>query len=182
MNKQTKKSIKKEFINKVIATWGRNLEFAFLCGSFIRDSLNENSDIDMFICVKNNNNYFEEKFKKWYLKLHLKYQLKPDEQYFFEITDITRLIKSLELVEKVEPDFKLKTMKIYDGIVWAGMISGKKQCLFGNLREFLKLELKSKKIVKRWRKVLIKNNYDDPKLEDDLYLKFNTFYLGNEKL
>lgn len=139
------------FRKKVVSIFGIDLIFAFIFGSFARSlKIMSINDIDMFVLLNKVNLKKVNRFKQWYLKIHKKYNLIADSQYFYEVTDGKRLNKCLEIMSKASPHFYIKNTNLSNGIIWADALSSKYVAFTGNRRKFLSLRKKSENIVNKW--------------------------------
>jgi acyl-CoA reductase-like NAD-dependent aldehyde dehydrogenase/predicted nucleotidyltransferase len=176
------KSIIKQFENKSVKIFGKNLVFAFICGSFARKKLTPKSDLDMFICVKKINQEEKIKFHKWYLSIHSKHNLDPDLDFGEEIMTYDKLISKIEKIKNYKPSTIINERDIYDGIVWAGMLSGKQIGLFGNKTIFNKLKNESFKICNHWIKNISKfSKSKNPDLILKKMIKYKSEKITNKK-
>lgn len=171
----TKGQIFRSFKREIKNTFSEDLLFGFLCGSFVRNKVHKNSDIDIFICVKKRNEEKEILFKDWYMSLHKKVKLKPDLQFYYEIMEPKDLLVSLTEAELTIPHVRITRKVLYDGIVWAGMLSGKYTSFIGSRSIYIKFRRKAKKVVTLWRDAIIQ---DIAKLPSDQFLKLTTEYVN----
>lgn len=129
--------------------------FAILCGSIARNNHNVNSDIDVLVCLTNKpTNIQLTNFKNKYIDMHNKYGFKPDIKYPGEIISIHSLDKSLNIIDKVEKTRIIDNIRVYDGLVWAGMLSGQIGYFVGNLVIFQSRRRKSLSILEIWKNKL----------------------------
>lgn len=150
MNKKTQKSIIDLFRNQVKTIFGNNLIFAFIGGGFAKSKLKENGDIDMFICIKQRNRTKERDFIKWYLKIHKQYRLRADKKFFAEMVTIKDLNSALNYITISEPVFLVYDRKMYDALVWSGMVSSKNIGFVGQKPLYLEVKNRAIKIIKLW--------------------------------
>lgn len=152
-----KETITSEFTEKVKEVFADDLEFAFLCGSYVREGLRPEQDIDMFLCVKNRDKVKEKIFLDWYFYLHKKYKCIPDKKYKYEITTELNLLKSINVVQGETPDTQIKKKIVFDGIVWMCMLISKKKGFIGNSKKCKKLQEKALKLANNWKNIIKKN-------------------------
>lgn len=141
-----------QFKKKVVEIFGRNLIFAFICGGFARKKVCQKNDLDMFVCVRKLSVEKKLDFHRWYLLTHLQYGFKPDAYFGEEIMTYGKLLREINKVKNCRPVLIIYNRNIYDGIVWAGMLSGKQVGFVGNRRIFKKIKGESLKICKYWVK------------------------------
>lgn len=150
------KIILPSFKNIIKEIFKDELIFAFICGGVAKNRANKNSDIDIFICVKNKEKRnMRSEFLKFYKQLHKVNCLKCDNLFPGEIMGLDNLDRKIKLVKKVKPTLTIKNKKIYDGIVWAGMLSGNHINFIGDKKEFLKRKHIANKIIDKWKKELL---------------------------
>src|SRR3989344_3964325 len=116
------------FKNKII--------FSFICGSYVETNTFYN-DIDILCCVNSFNKREELQFRETYFSCHKEAGAKPDIYFPGELMTLKMLEEVIELAKKSKPIIKVKDKKIYDGLVWAGMIVGKKKILAGEIPEMI---------------------------------------------
>lgn len=131
------------FKNKII--------FSFICGSHVETNAFDN-DIDILCCVNSFNKKEELQFRETYFSFHKEVGAKPDIYFPGELMTLKMLEGVIELAKKSKPIIKVKDKKIYDGLVWAGMIVGKKKILAGEIPE--KILSLSHECIKKWNKCL----------------------------
>lgn len=132
--------------------------FAFLCGSLARKELNEKSDFDMFVCVKRYDEKAYVKFREWYFDVHSKRGYTADKEFPGEVMEIDKLQKCLNICYLEQPKFHIKNPILYDGIVWAGMLSGVYTAFQGDFEMFSKLRASALEIMVKWAGALTKNS------------------------
>lgn len=111
--------------------------WAFIAGSMARGKHTQESDIDIFVCLKTAATPRENKqFLDWYNGLHAKYNLRPDLNYPGEVMPLFRLKVCLADALKTQlqfpPRYQLSSKNAYDGKTWAGMITDPKILLIFN--------------------------------------------------
>ncbi|MBU2578309.1 MAG: nucleotidyltransferase domain-containing protein [Patescibacteria group bacterium] len=165
------KDLPKIFANEIV--------FAFLCGSLAKNTISENSDIDMFICLNKKDNEKIKIFLSWYKSIHKKYGLKPDHRFPGEVMDLKILDKSLKNLSKSSLQLDAGNIKFEDGLIWTGMLSGKNKAFVGKKSHFLKRKRVADNIIKKWRKQFLKDiNLKEP----DVFLKQLTqFYKSHNE-
>lgn len=156
------------FKKEVRMLFGNNVIFAFLAGSFAKNQIKKESDIDMFICLKNHDKNKERFFKKWYLRIHENHAFKPDRKFFYEVVSIKELNNKLDLANKIKPRLLIKNRDLYDGLVWAGMLITNCEGFIGNKKIFSRKKKLAKKIITSWSKAIyreLKNMTSDDLLK-----------------
>jgi len=171
MKKQDK--IISEFQQKAIHVFGHDLIFAFIFGSYARSkNLRKINDIDMFILLNRIDPQKANRFKRWYLEIHRKYNLIPDRKYFYEIMNEKKLDEYLKIMEKTRPQFHIKKISLFDAIIWANALCSDYIAFTGNYKKFLFFRKKSKKIVDLWIYQLLEKMKKMP----SIFFKQNVFY------
>lgn len=161
---------------KLIKIFGDNLLFSFICGSRIQNKSLANSDIDIFCCVNFYNREQERKFRELYFSLHQKMKAKPDIYYPGELMKLKTLENRLRLAIHQEPTLRIKEKKLYDGLVWAGMLVDNKEIIFGQIPG--KIISQASSCIKKWNKKLFDKETIHTKqlsekiiYEDDIFIK-----------
>lgn len=158
--------ILRSFSKKIVEFFGNELIFGFLCGSIIKKECSQESDIDMFICVKQKKHTTV--FFDWYHKIHAQYGLKADQEFPGEIMELNILDYKLRLTKNATPTRFIIDANIYDGIIWAGMLSGDIGGFIGSSRKFNSRRLIGAEIIDLWSNALCKGSQ---KYGKDLQLK-----------
>src|SRR5258708_4289353 len=125
--------------------------FAFIVGSIASQSFKPTSDIDIFVCLNQRPEPSQKAlFLKWYFKIHEQVKLKPDLRYPGEIMPWEQLSKKLTLIKNTPPHKQFTNSSIYDGIIWAGMLSGDQLFFIGDKHKFASKKLQAQKILNKW--------------------------------
>jgi len=165
---KVKKELSYHFMKNMKKIFKNNLVFAFICGSVARNNISRNSDIDILICVQKKDEVALKKFNLLYKQLHKQYNLCIDKLYPGEIITLNRLNSKLKDMSLTVPSINIRKPNIFDGLIWAGMLSGKYTAFIGNKTIFFQKRKISKNIARTWSKKLL-DNYQ--KLPADLALK-----------
>jgi predicted nucleotidyltransferase len=113
-----------------------NLIFAFIGGSFAKNKMKKDSDIDMFVCLEERDTKKEIIFRKWYLKIHKQHGLKPDKKFFAEVIALKELDVALKYIKNFSPIFLIREKRLYDAFAWAGIIVADKVAFVGQKKVF----------------------------------------------
>ncbi|XGA08819.1 MAG: aldehyde dehydrogenase family protein [Wolbachia endosymbiont of Xenopsylla cheopis] len=172
--------IEYEFKQQVKNIFANNIEFAFIFGSIAKRTFRrKESDIDTFICLKEDDKIKAATFAKWIVQFQYSLDLKPDLKYPCEIMTHKVLQSAVENLKKVKIFLSHSNPIIYDKILWACILPSfyRKQAFVGgkeggeklsNLakkcrsypekwgKEFIRLFDKSEKVSKGLRKEEIK--------------------------
>lgn len=149
-----------------------------LVTGFLAGSLAMGSDIDIFVCHREplttaqQNQFFE-----LYLDLHKRYDRVPDLDYPGEVMQLDNLYSAMLATKNTEPCKHLQDSHIYDGIVWAGMLSGSKIMMLPYSHEHNVLEGLGADIVRQWVNKLY-DRRSTPSLPSDKILKRIITYHG----
>ncbi|MEX2090702.1 MAG: hypothetical protein WD989_01045 [Candidatus Paceibacterota bacterium] len=165
--------VSNQFKKKVTEVFAQDLVFAFIPGSLASNRITHNSDLDMFICVRRRNKRKERIFRSWYLGLHKNTGLKADKIFYYEIMQPKTLLESLDYARSTSAQIRIQHRKSYDGIVWAGMLSGPFVGFVGDRQYYLELRTKAKKIIQKWKKAILRHIKNLP---PDKFLKLYTYY------
>ncbi|MEM5777909.1 MAG: aldehyde dehydrogenase family protein, partial [Candidatus Aenigmatarchaeota archaeon] len=165
-------NLKKELLR----IFGDNLLFAFIGGSYLQNKFSTTSDIDIFCCVTSYTREQERKFRDMYFSYHRKMKARPDIYYPGELMRLKDLESSLRLAIYQKPVIRIKKKKVYDGLVWAGMLVSKKGMILGQIPE--KTMSLAFYCIKKWNKKLfdeesISTEQLSEKIiyEDDIFVK-----------
>jgi len=117
--------------------------FGFVCGGFSKGYADENHDVDIFVCLKNElPKKIEEEYLQWYFDLHKKYGIKPDYDYPGEIVTYNRLMNTLNILKTLKLTLEIKEVQTKKAIIWADMITSQTAAETGSRLNLL-YELKS---------------------------------------
>lgn len=106
------------------------IEIAFIAGSVARSEETSTSDIDIVVGLTQNPTACQiEDFQAGYFELHGRFNLEPDNNYPGEVFGMQTLYQALVKTWEAVPEEQLTDIQIYDGIVWAGMLSARKTLL-----------------------------------------------------
>uniref|UniRef100_A0AC34GY24 Polymerase nucleotidyl transferase domain-containing protein n=1 Tax=Panagrolaimus sp. ES5 TaxID=591445 RepID=A0AC34GY24_9BILA len=175
--KESMSNIVEPFHAKTIETFGDNLIFGFIFGSYAkgkaRFSGKNASDLDVFICLKERNNYQESLFKKFIVKFQWENGLKPDLDYCCEIISFSELEISMCRLHKNPIQIYFNDESTFDAIIYLCALAGPKAAVIGNKTMLSNLTSQANNEVKRQsdlfiqsiekcglinRKILLQNN------------------------
>lgn len=130
-----------EFAEQVRSTFGDDLRFAFVFGSFAKGFGRPGHDIDTFVCVNKARPTPRQRFKDWLRDVHDRFGCLVDERYPTEIVPLTRL----EAIAANISSFSLSLDKVndadcFDVVTWVQIISDKKLFVTGSAGELGKFE------------------------------------------
>ncbi|MBF0336998.1 MAG: nucleotidyltransferase domain-containing protein [Nitrospirae bacterium] len=154
--KKQKAIVVDEFKKNINNSFKNNVVFAFLCGSFAMGKSTSKSDIDILVCLKKRDMKMEEMFLKWYFYIHEKTGHIPDHIYNYEVCNQNQLNLFLTYVEKAVPTIKINSLRIYTGIVLAGMLSSTAIGFIGDHKKYLPFRKRAHEITKRWKQQTLK--------------------------
>ncbi|MEX1063939.1 MAG: aldehyde dehydrogenase family protein [Candidatus Paceibacterota bacterium] len=151
--------------------------FSFICGSYLQiGSSIRRSDIDIFCCVDSFSREQDKKFRELYFSFHQKMGAKPDIYFPGELVTFKELESGLRLVIKQKPQINIKSKRVYDGLVWAGMIVDNKKMISGEIPRGILSSASN--CIRRWNKELFGDNSVSTKrlaeqviYDDDFLLK-----------
>ncbi len=138
--------------SEILEIFDNKINFLLVCGSYLQNKDIEHIDIDIFCCVDSFNKRQERMFREAYFSFHKKKDASPDICFPGELMTLNELEKSIKLTSAHKPKFKIKNKKVYDGLVWAGMIVDNKKIIFGKIpEEILSLAYSC---IRKWNKKL----------------------------
>ncbi len=174
LSKSNTQEITNSFKNNLPKIFANEIVFAFLCGSLAKNTISENSDIDMFICLNKKVKEKVKDFLSWYKHIHKKYGLKPDHKFPGEVMTLDDLDKALKNVLKSSPQIDANNAEFENGLIWTGMLSGKNKEFIGDKYQFLKRKKIADKIIKKWHGQFLKDiKVKEP---DVFFKKLTQFY------
>lgn len=117
--------IERDVKRNLPSIFGDNFVFGFICGGFAKGYADVTHDIDIFVCVKENDETAYDKYLAWYLDLHRRHGFPPDLDYPGEVVTLNRLRSILEL----QRYHKISSLIVEDiwikkSIIWADMFAG----------------------------------------------------------
>ncbi|MFH1610912.1 MAG: nucleotidyltransferase domain-containing protein [Patescibacteria group bacterium] len=167
MNLKTSDEIEfKQFVKNL---FGDKFVFAFICGSVAKKETSKESDIDMLVVLDSIELIKLKIFRKWYIDFHLRKNFKPDLVYPGEVVPIFNMKIALASVKCYNSTNQIVDKTIYDGIVWAGMLSSDCIAFVGDVAVYDKLKDEAVEICKKWKQELAPDIYLG--VSDDKILK-----------
>lgn len=147
------KEILAEVEEKLKAIFGENMLFGFVCGGFSKGYADENHDVDIFVCLKNEQTKeTEDEYLKWYFDLHKRYKVKPDYDYPGLIITHNKLIETLNILKTLKLTLKIDDVWTKRAIIWADMITSETAAETGsNLDLFYELKSEYKDYPEKWK-------------------------------
>lgn len=140
-----------EFQQRTRECFGAALGFGFLCGSYVQLGLQPGHDLDMFICRRESYAAFNaDEFRSWYYSVHQTYQLKPDLVYEYEGPTEAVLNAALMLIRVTKPTNRISDRRVYDGIVWAGMLTSPQAAFLGDASLYNRFRQMAAPIIDSW--------------------------------
>jgi hypothetical protein len=123
--------------------------FGFVCGSSAEYG-RLHSDIDVLVCVDALTETERQSFVDWYYQQHEIHGVRPDEVYPGELMLYEELVAALETAEVSVPSVRIINSEVYDGLVWAGMLSGPKAGLMDEAGRLDPLTPQADRIIDNW--------------------------------
>lgn len=133
------------------------LLFGFVCGGFSKGYADENHDVDIFVCLKNEpSKEVEEEYLRWYFDLHKRYGIKPDYDYPGEIITYARLISTLNILKTLKLTLEIKEVQTKKAIIWADMITSQTAAETGsNLNLLHELKSQFQHYPEKWKQEVL---------------------------
>lgn len=155
-----------EYSEIVKNIFNKNLDFSFVFGSYAKNMQKPTSDVDIFICLNEEDKRSIEEFRKWYFKFHYMYGKFPDVLYPGEI--VTR--EKLENIITNNPNVNFDVINdsnTFDSLFYTQIFSDKKIFQIGNKKNLEKYQVEFERFIPEFCEkifeVLRKNN----KFKDD---------------
>lgn len=157
MQIKTIEKILSEVKIKLNEIFGDEMIFGFVCGGFSKGYADENHDVDIFVCLKNDLQTEKEKiYLLWYFDLHKRYGIKPDFDYPGEIVTYKKLIRVLEKLKYLKLTLKIEDVLTKKAIIWADMITSKTAAETGSsLKLLYKLKKEYGKYPNQWKQEVL---------------------------
>lgn len=157
MQIKTIEKILSEVKIKLNEIFGNEMIFGFVCGGFSKGYADENHDVDIFVCLKNDLQIEKEKiYLLWYFDLHKRYGIKPDFDYPGEIVTYKKLIRVLEKLKYLKLTLKIEDILTKKAIIWADMITSKTAAETGSsLKLLYKLKKEYGKYPNQWKQEVL---------------------------
>lgn len=133
----------------------KNLAFGFVFGGFAKGYAIKGQDIDMFICLFDENSDEILRFQQWYFDVHRRFDLAPDVQWPGEITTVSHLKEKLLFLKSVRLRPIIETNYEYEAIVWGDIFCDMKGAKIGDLGLLNEMENLCAGLSQKWRKELI---------------------------
>ncbi len=153
-NKLTTDSESDAIIRSAFTGLSKLFDFRF---ATVSGSLGLESDIDLLVCVNKPVTYKERlNFKNLYFGLHKQFERSPDKKYPGELIDTEALFADMGKALAAEPVTNIQTEAIYNGLVWAGMISfPQRTTVLDDARQLHSdAKMLADKIISKWFAVL----------------------------
>jgi len=155
-----------------------NLYFAFIFGSFSKESKNQTSqDVDLFICLKKNDLLNTERFRRWYFLFHFVFGMVPDFIYPVEIVTLDELNTLFSKGKNLNLDID-NDSEAYDIVFYTQIFLDKKNIIQGE-QNYISLykhwEDKLYAYSKKWCKQIVEcmqSKQSDYYNENEMKLKF----------
>ena len=155
-----------EYIENTKNIFDNNLDFSFVFGSYAKNIQKPTSDVDMLICLYEEDKKIIEEFRTWYFKFHYMYGKFPDVLYPGEIVTRKKLEKIITNNSKIKFDV-FNDSDTFDSLFYTQIFTDKKIMSIGNQKNILEYQDRFRKFVPEFCEkifeVLKKNN----KFRDD---------------
>jgi len=157
-----------------------SLNFSFICGSVPRQTAHPKSDIDVVVCLNCPILPAQRKdFTDNYLQLHHELERIPDLSYPGEVMSYKVLTESIGKTLLATPVSHLSDKVIYDGLVWAGMLSSnRKEIIHNQGNQLVVAQGIGSSVIDMWYKALETDGESFEHGERDQYLKEIITYEG----
>jgi hypothetical protein len=146
-----------EFRRVAPELFGDDLVFGFLCGGFAKGYATESHDADFFVCVRALPSGAFERYRRWYVDLHHRRGIAPDERDPGEVVLLSSLEEKIGWVSTRHVRPEIPTYYEYEAIVWADMLSGPKIAKVGDLHRLAVLERQVEVLPQRWRSDILRD-------------------------
>lgn len=141
-----KKILYSEYEEMIKKLFFNNLYFSFIFGSYAKYKQKVSSDLDIFVCMLEDDKELVKRFREWYFQFHYMYGLTPDFCYPGEI--LTK--EKLECILRKNKDitFTLENSSdIFDSIFYTQIFTDKRTQICGNGADLLDYEKRFQKFV-----------------------------------
>lgn len=181
-DKILKEYLFKEYNRNMSEIFGNNILFSFVFGSHAKKISKRTSDVDMLVCLKEENKSQIENFREWYFEYHYLNGLKPDKYYPGEVITEERLNNILENNEKIELDI-LNSCDKFDVIFYTQIFSDKKREILGDNNKLHEYENKCKIYTVKWCRIIFELLNQKGLIKDEKdYMRCLTALASNDLL
>lgn len=156
----------KEYDQNIKRIFDNNLDFSFVFGSYAKNRQKLTSDIDMLICLNEEDKRAMEEFRNWYFKFHYMYGKFPDVLYPGEIVTKEKLENIIHNNTNVDFDI-INDSNTFDSLFYTQIFTDKKTAFIGNLKNLKEYQGKLKKFVPEFCEKIFEVLKKNDKFKDD---------------
>lgn len=141
-----KKILLNEYEDKIKKIFDKNLNFSFVFGSYAKGFEKQTSDIDMFICLNEDDRLAINEFRKWYFKFHYMYGKFPDFSYPGEVLTREKLENVINNNYNVSFDL-VNSADAFDSLFYTQIFTDEKINIIGDQKNLMEYQEKFEKFV-----------------------------------
>ena len=125
-----KKIMLSEYEDRIRTLFGSNLNFSFIFGSYAKRLEKQTSDVDMFVCLDEDDKFAINEFRNWYFKFHYMYGKFPDVLYPGEVVTREKLESVIDNNYNVNFNV-INDSDTFDSLFYTQIFTDKKSTLLG---------------------------------------------------
>jgi lysyl-tRNA synthetase class 1 len=161
-----KKIMLSEYEDRIRTLFGSNLNFSFIFGSYAKRLEKQTSDVDMFVCLDEEDKFAINEFRNWYFKFHYMYGKFPDVLYPGEV--VTREKLESIIGNNYNVNFNvINDSDTFDSLFYTQIFTDKKINIIGDQKNLMEYEKKFQKFVPDFCEAIFETLKKNDKIRDD---------------
>lgn len=161
-----KKIMLSEYEDRIRTLFGSNLNFSFIFGSYAKRLEKQTSDVDMFVCLDEEDKFAINEFRNWYFKFHYMYGKFPDVLYPGEVVTREKLESIIDNNYNVNFNV-INDSDTFDSLFYTQIFTDKKINIIGDQKNLMEYEKKFQKFVPDFCEAIFETLKKNDKIRDD---------------
>ena len=161
-----KKIMLSEYEDRIRTLFGSNLNFSFIFGSYAKRLEKQTSDVDMFVCLDEDDKFAINEFRNWYFKFHYMYGKFPDVLYPGEVVTREKLESIIDNNYNVNFNV-INDSDTFDSLFYTQIFTDKKINIIGDQKNLMEYEKKFQKFVPDFCEAIFETLKKNDKIRDD---------------
>jgi len=161
-----KKIMLSEYEDRIRTLFGSNLNFSFIFGSYAKRLEKQTSDVDMFVCLDEEDKFAINEFRNWYFKFHYMYGKFPDVLYPGEVVTREKLESIIDNNYNVNFNV-INDSDTFDSLFYTQIFTDKKTNIIGDQKNLMEYEKKFQKFVPDFCEAIFETLKKNDKIRDD---------------
>lgn len=161
-----KKIMLSEYEDRIRTLFGSNLNFSFIFGSYAKRLEKQTSDVDMFVCLDEDDKFAINEFRNWYFKFHYMYGKFPDVLYPGEVVTREKLESVIDNNYNVNFNV-INDSDTFDSLFYTQIFTDKKINIIGDQKNLMEYEKKFQKFVPDFCEAIFETLKKNDKIRDD---------------